>query len=148
MKLTSMTDFVLKMLNESSPNDFIKSISIIRRYAELLKQPLTLSMFVPCDDQGNVLEYQPAFCLALPGSDQYKKHKEYWKAEKKVLFKGFESTRFDGMPPFENRVMRYDYYVLSFVKDMVMFLDKKVNTVEDILFMDLELTESAIKQFT
>jgi hypothetical protein len=44
MKLISMTDFVLE--NDST---------CIYKYANLLKQPLELWMFVPCDENGDVL---------------------------------------------------------------------------------------------
>ena len=61
-----MTDFVLEQ-SEEAPKDknlhktnwsleFEKYSKLIIRYAEFLKQPLKLEMFIPCDENGNVLE--------------------------------------------------------------------------------------------
>ena len=56
-----------------------------RNYANFLKQPLKLEMFVPCDSDGNV--------LANPNNNmnlKYPKlkHQQYRQAKEKVLFKG------------------------------------------------------------
>ena len=52
MKLISMTDFVLELeTNEHWAQDYTKCV----KYANFLKQPLTLGMFVPCDEDGNFL---------------------------------------------------------------------------------------------
>lgn len=88
--LIPMTDFVLKQnyttTLDISQIDFydkeLKILSTIRNYAELLKQPLKLEMFVPCDEDGNVLgEPQSAWS---DGIEQWEKAKE------KVLFEGFK----------------------------------------------------------
>lgn len=58
MKLISMTDFVI-LQNISLANKEIKHNECglrILKYANFLKQPLILGMFVPCDENGNVLE--------------------------------------------------------------------------------------------
>ena len=53
MKLISMTDFVLYCSkNVGHP----RTINSIISYAEFLKQPLKLEMFVACDENGNILE--------------------------------------------------------------------------------------------
>lgn len=49
MKLLPMTDYVLSSLEYHT----------IKDYAELLKQPLKLEMFLPCDDDGNLLGDPP-----------------------------------------------------------------------------------------
>ena len=61
--LIPMTDFVIKQnyitTLDISQIDFydkeLKTLSNIRNYAKFLKQPLKLEMFVPCDDNGNIL---------------------------------------------------------------------------------------------
>ena len=58
-KLISMTDFVLKTHDEIS--DSIDSESMMFNYANFLKRPLTLGMFVPCDEDGNVLQEKSIF---------------------------------------------------------------------------------------
>ena len=62
MKLISMTDFVLeqkeKLKNSEQGFNIEKYDFIINvcNYAKFLKQPLEQFMFVPCDENGNVLE--------------------------------------------------------------------------------------------
>ena len=53
-KLISMTDYVL--LNQRYKEDSDTALFQISNYAQLLKQPLKLGMFVPCDEDGNVLK--------------------------------------------------------------------------------------------
>ena len=60
--LIPMTDFVLRINEiEKEIDQFfdswrMKQLRIIENYAKFLKQPLKLEMFVPCDDDGNILE--------------------------------------------------------------------------------------------
>ena len=63
MKLISMTDFVLninELVSKESDQFFQswqnKKMMIIENYARFLKEPLRIEMFVPCDEDGNVLE--------------------------------------------------------------------------------------------
>jgi hypothetical protein len=73
MLLISMSDFVLQELElKQSSSEFKESV---KKYAELLKQPLKLSMFVPCDEDDNPLNI---------AEDQYEIAKE------KVIFQGFK----------------------------------------------------------
>ena len=53
-----MTDFVLEQLNEeNSRTRPIRSVlNALEGYANFLKQPLKLEMFVPCDEDGNILK--------------------------------------------------------------------------------------------
>jgi hypothetical protein len=54
MQLISMTDFVLEQVNpKNTDSQFCEKIIY---YANFLKQPLKLEMFVPCDEDSNVLE--------------------------------------------------------------------------------------------
>ena len=90
MKLQSMTDFVLKQ-NEIL-GTFENFRKIVYNYANFLKQPLTLGMFVPCNEDGNVLE-EPLHVF----SDHTEKEKslmyqsnyltiEYQQAKERCLF--------------------------------------------------------------
>lgn len=54
MELISMTDFVLDTFEEEI--DCAISEQRMFNYATFLKQPLTIGMFIPCDDDGNVLQ--------------------------------------------------------------------------------------------
>ena len=79
-----MTDFVLEQY-ESTKNPTLFE-EIVHNYANFLKQALTLGMFVPCDDDGNVLEEPTEY-----SNGQYDAVElyEYEKSQSKVLFNGF-----------------------------------------------------------
>jgi hypothetical protein len=81
-KLISMTDFVLEKnkAEEVTRESYIEC----RNYANFLKQPLTLGMFVPCDENGNVLEEKKPF------QDDYHKFQQ---AKERVIFEGFDYWR-------------------------------------------------------
>ena len=71
MKLISMQDFVLEQNNEAYSKD--QFVERVEAYANFLKEPLKLEMFIPCDDNGKVLEqpidiyYRPDFgCQKYP----------------------------------------------------------------------------------
>lgn len=108
--LISMTDFVLEQskigmevqsLSHQLQNRADRFEKIVK-YAQFLKQPLTLGMFVPCDADGNVLEdietgENLKFHPLTPGDEateywiDYKiRKKEYQEAKERVLFEGFE----------------------------------------------------------
>lgn len=97
-KLIPMTDFVLYQSKQYWDghimlNDFQ---NICESYAKFLKQPLKLEMFVPCDDDGNVLEEPEMYgWLQNVGSkNSGATEKEcidceaYHAAKNKVLFEG------------------------------------------------------------
>ena len=92
MKLISMTYFVLQEKTGGQQVNSITSqlyyeLRIIKKYADFLKQPLKLEMFVPCDDNGNVLE-------DIIGNGMIHNYSEkvtqYEQAKEKVLFDGFD----------------------------------------------------------
>ena len=95
MKLITMTDFVLEQnyittLDISQIDFYDKELSVlskIRNYANFLKKPLKLEMFVTCDDNGNVLEDIIGHGMIHNYSE---KLKQYEQAKDKVLFDGFD----------------------------------------------------------
>ena len=91
MKLISMTDFVLeqeKYLDITNK----KKLELIINYANFLKQPLELWMFVPCDEDGDVLE-EPLYNDADLSCDELDSINnlvsEYHQAKERCLFDGF-----------------------------------------------------------
>ena len=97
--LIPMTDFVLRINEiEKEVDQFfdswrMKQLRIIENYAKFLKQPLKLEMFVPCDDDGNILEepkieeeYVDEHTTQIFAQYQY----DLDKAKEKVLFEGFK----------------------------------------------------------
>lgn len=83
-KLISMTDFVLEQekrlgLWGDTYKDFTEKTS---KYAQFLKQPLTLGMFVPCGEDGKVLEHP----------DYIKKSQGVFHANHTVTFQSKQET--------------------------------------------------------
>jgi len=145
MKLISMTDFVLELeTNEHWAQDYTKCV----KYANFLKQPLTLGMFVPCDEDGNFLEE--------PKEKNYSKENnlfaydlfEYQQAKERVLFEGFEvktKTAFNNGYNFicDNIEIFYPFWYNPVTK---WELSKGLKTVKDLIIFQPKLTETAIKQ--
>lgn len=88
MKLISMTDFVLEQSKKIMNCELthLESHHQIFDYANFLKQPLKLEMFVTCDDNGNILKL-PDVCIC---ADECSLCKKYKQAKQKVLFEGFD----------------------------------------------------------
>ena len=98
--LIPMTDFVLEQLNEqnSRTKPMREVFNSLEKYAKFLKQPLKLEMFVPCDEDGNVLGepeiYSQWVCEnfndELENEERINQCKDYHQAKEKVLFEGFK----------------------------------------------------------
>ena len=85
-----MTDFVLENENmaKQTESEMSKDLFKLAQYANFLKQPLTLGMFVPSDENGNVLEFTERHnCINEIEFDQ--KLLDFQDAKSKVLFNGF-----------------------------------------------------------
>lgn len=110
MKLISMIDFVLeqtKLLREDLSDtlaiQYGKYLDRIEQYANFLKQPLTLGIFVPCDEKGNILRkpnYYSCFednsYLTQPDLINLENCERYQKAQQNVLFEGFDEIPVQG----------------------------------------------------
>ncbi len=128
MKLISMTDFVLQQQNESYSKD--QFVERVEAYANFLKEPLKLEMFIPCDEDGKVLEEPKGYKYwikddengAYNGDDE-SKCRQYQKTKEKVLFKGFD---------------------LSTAK---YHCDRNDRTIEYFTSFEVELTPNASKKF-
>lgn len=154
MKLISMTDFVLGtegIFDKYEPlclgEDVKNRYKSITNYAKFLKQPLTLGMFIPCDEDGKPLErpfnpryLEPQEDLSQEDADFiYEKWGEYQKAKEKVLFEGINAIK---------ATRRGGYHVVR-VNDHTIWLSwNKSKNIEDLLKhdIDLTLTPNAIKQ--
>ena len=158
MKLQKMTDFVLNInkLLPKHPDQFFDSwqnrkISLINNYANFLKQPLKLEMFVSCDEEGNLLE-----------EDLFKNNKNVStlkpferisleKAKEKVLFEGFEIHYRDSetiiLSDKNNNLI--EFKTNGYIYALYEYIS---NTIEDALFFydregqDLIITQNQIKK--
>lgn len=92
---------------EDSPSDkeavliYLNALQGIIDYAHFLNQKPTLGMFVPCDEDGNVLEEPINFNSYSNGlmttlSPLYESCEQYHQALDKVLFDGLEVTKNSG----------------------------------------------------
>lgn len=169
MELISMTNFVLetknKSITETEKFNIIEwqkkceSFNKIITYASILKQPLKIQMFVPCDEEGNVFEKpkeEDYFDEGFPLKFNQKHFREvimfeYNQAKEKVLFEGFKSTgRFKVSSGFEDfSFLKYNngntqVYVTDYTKEESN--ESLCYTIEDLIKYKLTLTENAIKQ--
>ena len=147
MKLISMVKFVLEQAKKNSIDSHELALNSYN-YANFLNQPLTLGMFVPCDEDGNVLEEPNGFDLWISGivsdSDEFNK---YQQAKEKVLFEGFFDTI---------NYPQYSHYISDGMQS-VFYMTKNGSTYKNILGMEkveyltnktpVILTPNAIKQF-
>jgi hypothetical protein len=141
-KLIPMTDFVLERSKQSiidltfeeSIKKTIKIVKEIFEYAKFLKQPLKLEMFVPCDEDGNVLEMPVNYDVWLElhnknvdgekGTIGFLLHEEYQKAKEKVIFEGFE------LCPNNGNVLK---------KGNILINISNLETIEDLIPYNLEV---------
>lgn len=169
MKLISISDFVLEhfelLENVPTQEEAIRHINTVKRYAEFLKQSLKLEMFVPCDEDGNIMEepkktnYQVDVNTKCSGwkylydsNDKLigyyddRKWKEdfvkFKQAKEKVLFEGFEIDK-NGYLVHNNDISigRFISYQEGF---NFLFRDNMKN-IEDLVDFDFFINENTIK---
>lgn len=125
MKLLSMIDFVLE--NAKQPYVEGTKYKDLVNYAKFLKQNLNLGMFVPCDEDEDILEEPKDYEQRLPNmmteyNDEVYRYKQ---AKEKVLF------------------VFKPHFDISVIKHHI----SQGRNIEYLAnFGELELTESAIKQ--
>lgn len=150
MKLILMTDFVLEQteLNKLDKISVFDFALRVKNYAQFLKKPLTLGMFVPCDDKGNVLEEpktccsgRECGCMGMPYN--YSSNEElddYLEAEKSVLFEGWKIIHQDKI----RITIECDCFQLDWAIAYNSFYHYA--KIENLSHLNFELTETAIKQ--
>lgn len=145
--LQSMTDFITWVDEKRNGNG--GHYDIIIRYKNFLKQPLQLGFFVPCDENGNVLDPSDVFKSCEKGF-------LYGKAKERVLFK--DSVFYEKKPHFQTKRILimlnnkpdfriYNQFNYSDGRIEKQYFPNNENlTIEDLVNFKLELTDSAIKQ--
>ena len=86
--LIPMTDFVNNVGNMENYPSHENALAWILNYATFLKQPLKLEMFVPCDEDGDILEEPTNYETRLLNmmTEYNDEVYTYNKAKEKVLF--------------------------------------------------------------
>jgi hypothetical protein len=156
MKLQSTTNFVLEQnIRHSGEYTGIEAENLLAtlysnivRHANFLKQPLTLSMFVPCDDDGNVLEkpnhldykaknnFNELVFISQPKQNQYHSdYDKYQKAKELCLFEGCIAEK-----------KGIHYFIMKEDALPVWVSWNESKTIEDLVPNNLNLTQTAVKQ--
>lgn len=150
-KLIPMTTFVIEYYSNEGYAD-LQILHLMNNYANFLKTPLTLGMFVPVDPQGNVLKEPKNYAAwkSLEHNDGnrtdiagFEEYAQYQSAESYCMFEGFR-VDYNGYSKVRI-VADYDTSIeLSFNKNDL--LPSGFNDVESlIVFDDIFLTVHALK---
>ena len=130
-----MSDFVLQQLEvKQSPSEFKESV---KKYAEFLKQPVKLSMFVPCDENEKPLKIPHLAMFVDTGealTSLNKAESEYNKALSKVIFKGFKL----------DKLYKNELYLSN--NEIIVFLNSdftlKHQSIEELAVLNLDVSLS------
>jgi len=127
-RLTPMTSFVIDYYSHEGYAD-LQTLQLMKNYANFLRKPLSLEMFVPIDAEGQLMKEPEDFQnWKEPNSKAKKVHiifsqeqieifKRYEKAKKKILFEGF-TVAYNGYSVVRI-VASYDETIdISFKKDL------------------------------
>ncbi|ASW73485.1 hypothetical protein IQ37_19615 [Chryseobacterium piperi] len=153
-KLIPMTTFVIEYYSNEGYAD-LQTLNLMNNYANFLKHPLTLGMFVPVDADGNVLkepknytswnslEHNKKKTNNISDSMGFEEYRIYQKAEQKCFFEGF-TVAYNGYSVVRI-VASYDESIeLSFNKT-----DLKPQTFKDVesltVFDEIYLSATALK---
>lgn len=112
-----MVKFINEIGNSPLHESYEKDLAKIYNYCTFLEQPLKLEMFVPCDENGNVLEQCKEIC-----SCECDKTKDFRNAKDRVLFEGIDLD-----------TAKYH-------------CERNVRTIEYFTSFNVELTPNAIKR--
>jgi len=132
--LISMTDFVLS--DEWTALNELNFIRVIE-YANFLKQPLELWMFVPCNDNGNVLKEPDADYYMMITRNEISK---YQQAKERCLFDVecidisngvFKGLKF-GSIEYNTTTKRF-FYGCKIVEDLIEYNIQLTKTAEKLI---------------
>ncbi|WP_156122837.1 hypothetical protein [Chryseobacterium sp.] len=150
-KLIPMTDFVIEYYSNEGYAD-LQTLSLMKNYAQFLRKPLSLGMFVPVDAQGNALKEPKNYSAwkSLAHNDGkrsditgFEENIQYQKAEQNCMFDGF-IVAYNGYSVVRIEASYDQSIELSFNKSDLMspaFYDVESLTVFESIF----LTAKALK---
>lgn len=149
--LISLSDF---LSNNIETGCLVSAMKRLTKYADFLKQPLTLGMFVPCKLVDNIWvrikepkEYQEWLEIQKQGGYSLcHNSNEYHKALDRILFKGIE---FADVQPSTT----YNYYHIKGIKifeannQYNFFPTNGFRTIEDLVKYNLKLTNNVLSEY-
>ena len=124
---------------EKSPYLNNRKWELHRQRVSFGKQPLAKWMFVPCDEDGNVLEESGMFKL-LGEVDNDLEQQRYQQAKERCLFEGFAVK--DGLSICEENSILHIFWNY----DGIWRISKGLKTIEDLSLYKLQLTPTALKK--
>lgn len=143
-ELVSMVDYVLLRQKEwnSGHAHYLKTFKKqIINYANLLNQKPTLGMFVPCDEEGNVLT-NPEKSYDFDSHNLSSATEEYQQAQGRVIFEGWECLEFDKITEVFNEDMGISIYFEGDEIGSVRYPEnpyEELTTIEDLTRFKLKL---------
>ncbi|MET3036589.1 hypothetical protein ABXT08_10830 [Chryseobacterium sp. NRRL B-14859] len=149
-KLIPMTTFVIEYYSNEGYAD-LQILNLMNNYAIFLKKPLSLRMFVPVDEKGNVLKEPKNYASwkALGHNDGkrtnagFEEYADYQKAEQNCMFEGFK-VDYNGYSKVRITASYDPSIELSFNKNDLM--PSGYNDIESLtVFDDIFLTSAALK---
>lgn len=153
-KLIPMTDFVIEYYSNEGYAD-LQTLNLMKNYANFLRHPLTLALFVPVDPNGNVLKepknysswkslkHNEVLSDDTPAVSGFEEYNVYKKAEQNCFFEGFK-VAYNGYSVVRITASYDESIELSFNKN-----DLKFQTFTDIesltVFDEIYLSPTALK---
>ena len=134
MNLTSSKDFG-KLLKDKSDSEYRR---LRENFDNFLEKPLKLGYFIPCDEEGDILEEPTNYEKRLLNmmTEYNDEVYTYYQAKAKVLFEGFEYDK-------ENNWVTYNEFARFFVSELQ---NGKVEDLFKLIKDEITLTETAKKE--
>ena len=134
MNLISSKDF-RKFLTEKSDSEYRR---LRENFDNFLEKPLKLGYFIPCDEEGDILEEPTNYEKRLLNmmTEYNDEVYTYYQAKAKVLFEGFEYDK-------ENDWVTYNEFARFFVSELQ---NGKVEDLFKLIKDEITLTETSKKE--
>lgn len=134
MNLTSSKDFG-KLLKDKSDSEYRR---LRENFDNFLEKPLKLGYFIPCDEEGDILEEPTNYEKRLLNmmTEYNDEVYTYYQAKAKVLFEGFE---YDS----ENEWINYNGFSRFFISELQ---NGKIEDLHELITEKPKLTETAKKE--
>ena len=138
-KLIGMVEFINHITTKPLGGQQVASVRhvelekyrMIFKHSQFLQQTPTIGMFVPCDEDGNVLEKPTTEGVDLNDMYDWNLYNEdlqqYQQAEQRVIFEGCTAEKIK------------DYYIIKFNDNIILVSWNESKTIEDLVPYNLIL---------